>query len=51
MWQEKGKVLNSKNVNLKVTVKHGDGSIIVWGWRITARCLDNLYFIQGILDR
>ncbi|CAK9796254.1 Transposable element Tc1 transposase [Anthophora quadrimaculata] len=48
VWRENGKALNPKNI--KTTVKHGGGSVMVWGC-MSACGLGNLHFIEGIMDK
>jgi len=47
VWQKKKKELESKN--LIPTVKHGDGSVLVWGC-MSAAGVGNLHFIEGIMN-
>lgn len=47
IWRQKNKELEEKN--LKATVKHGGGSVLVWGC-MSARGVGKLHFIEGIMD-
>lgn len=48
VWRKPNESLNIKNV--KPTVKHGGGSVMVWGC-MSASGVGNLAFIDGIMDR
>lgn len=47
VWRRKGERLNPKNI--KGTVKHGGGSVLVWGC-MSATGVGSLVFIEGIMD-
>jgi hypothetical protein len=47
VWRKKNTELDPKN--LKATVKHGGGSVMVWGC-MSAAGVGKLHFIEGIMD-
>lgn len=48
VWRKPNEALNIKNI--KPTVKHGGGSVMVWGC-MSALGVGKLVFIEGIMDR
>lgn len=48
VWRKPNEEFNRKNT--RVTVKHGGGSIMVWGC-MAANGVGNLHFIDGIMDK
>lgn len=48
VWRKPNDELNVKN--LKATVKHGGGGVMVWGC-MSAKGVGNLVFIDGIMDQ
>lgn len=48
VWREKNRALDPKNMT--GTVKHGGGSVMVWGC-MSANGVGNLHFINGIMNQ
>ena len=48
VWRKKNRELNKEN--LRATVKHGGGSVMVWGCMSSAG-VGNLEFIEGTMDK
>lgn len=48
VWRRENEALKEKN--LRATVKHGGGSVMVWGC-MSAKGPGNLHFIEGIMDQ
>ena len=48
VWRKTGERM--KPANMRPTVKHGGGNVLVWGC-MAASGVENLHFIEGIMDR